>query len=94
MVLVKNPDRQFEGLPLIRLGKHFENIEDYQKRFENIPDILELDLLTIVGDVYFNRDITLRGHVILMCDQGELNLPERSVIENKVLTGSIKMAEL
>lgn len=93
-VLVKNPDRQFEGLPLIRLGKHFENIEDYQKRFENIPDILELDLLTIVGDVYFNRDITLRGHVILMCDQGELNLPERSVIENKVLTGSIKMAEL
>lgn len=93
-VLVKNPERQFEGLPLIRLGKHFENIEEYQKRFENIPDILELDLLTIVGDVYFNRDITLRGHVILMCEQGELNLPEQSVIENKVLTGSIKMAEL
>lgn len=93
-ILRKNPDRQFGGIPLIRLGKHFQTVEEYQNRFETIPDILELDLLTIVGDVYFGKGITLRGNVILVCDLGELHLPDNSVLENKVLTGSIKVGEL
>jgi UTP--glucose-1-phosphate uridylyltransferase len=93
-VLKKNPDRQFGGIPLIRLGDQFQTIEEYQNRFETIPDILELDLLTIVGNVYFGKNITLRGNVILVCEQGELHLPDNSLIENKVLTGSIQVGEL
>lgn len=93
-VLKKNPDRQFGGIPLIRLGNQFQTIEEYQNRFETIPDILELDLLTVVGNVYFGKNITLRGNVILVCEQGELHLPDNSLIENKVLTGSIQMGEL
>jgi len=93
-VLVKNPERQFSGLPMVRLGPYFQNYEDYQKRFETIPDMLELDLLTVVGDVTFGKHITLRGNVILVCEQGSLALPDGAVLENKVLTGSIKMGEL
>ncbi|MCP4751124.1 MAG: UTP--glucose-1-phosphate uridylyltransferase [Proteobacteria bacterium] len=93
-ILMKNPDRQFEGLPLIRLGESFETVEEYQKRFQSIPDILELDLLTIVGNVYFGKNITLRGNVILVCERGELHIPDQSLLENKVLTGNIKMGEL
>ncbi|MDT8447528.1 MAG: UTP--glucose-1-phosphate uridylyltransferase [bacterium] len=93
-VLVRNPERQFAGLPLIRLGPYFKNFEDYQQRFETIPDILELDLLTVVGDVTFGSHITLRGNVILVCEQGGLQLPDGTTLENKVLTGSIKMGEL
>lgn len=29
-------------------------------RFENIPDILELDHLTVMGDVMFGKNVTLR----------------------------------
>ncbi|OGG95436.1 MAG: hypothetical protein A2527_04835 [Candidatus Lambdaproteobacteria bacterium RIFOXYD2_FULL_50_16] len=93
-VLVKNPERQFEGLPLIRLGAYFQDLEAYAERFEEIPDILELDLLTIVGDLRFGKNVTLRGNVILVCEQGSLTLPEGTVLENKVMTGSIKMGEL
>jgi len=93
-VLVKNPERQFEGLPLIRLGENFQDVEEYQNRFQTIPDILELDLLTVVGNVHFGKNMTLRGNVILVCESGELHLPDNSLLENKVLTGNIKMGEL
>ncbi|MFH2129226.1 MAG: UTP--glucose-1-phosphate uridylyltransferase [bacterium] len=93
-ILMKNPERQFEGLPLIRLGENFQSIEDYQQRIQSIPDILELDLLTVVGNVYFGDNMTLRGNVILVCEDGELHLPDRSLIENKVMTGQIKLGEL
>ena len=93
-VLKKNPARQFEYLPLIRLGDYFETVEEYQKRFRTIPDILELDLLTVVGNVFFDRHVTLRGNVILVCDGDELFIPENTVLENKVLTGHIQVGEL
>ena len=89
-----NPDRGFSSLPLIRLGKYFANYDDYLERFESIPDLLDLDLLTIVGDVYFGKQITLKGNVILVSQQGKLSLPKGSIIENKVLTGSIEVGEL
>lgn len=92
--LVKNPNRQFDGLPLIRLGEYFKTVDEYQERLQSIPDILELDLLTVVGDISFGKDVTLRGNVILVCEQGELRIPRNSLLENKVLTGSIKMGEL
>ncbi|MBU3915209.1 UTP--glucose-1-phosphate uridylyltransferase [bacterium] len=93
-ILKKNPERQFSGIPLIRLGDSFQSVEEYQKRFKTIPDILELDLLTVVGDVHFGKNMTLRGNVILVCERGELVLPDNSLIENKVLTGSIRVGEL
>ncbi len=93
-ILMKNPERQFEGLPLIKLGENFQSVEEYQQRIQSIPDILELDLLTVVGNVYFGDNMTLRGNVILVCENGELHLPDQSLIENKVMTGQIKMGEL
>ena len=93
-VLVRNPARQFPELPMIRLGEFFKSYEQYQERFETIPDILDLDLLTVVGDVWFGADITLKGNVITVCDAGRLHLPRGSLLENKVLTGNIEIGEL
>ena len=39
-------------------------IQQFQKRFKKIPKIIELDHLTVTGDVYFGRNVTLRGTVI------------------------------
>lgn len=93
-ILKKNPERQFDGLPLIRLGENCQTIEEYKKRFQTIPDILELDLLTVVGSVYFGKNMTLRGNVIIVSDNGSLHLPDFTLLENKVITGNIKMGEL
>ena len=43
---------------------HLAQIQQFQKRFKKIPRILELDHLTVTGDVYFGRNVTLRGTVI------------------------------
>ena len=54
----------FENTPVIKLGDHFKKIQQFQKRFKKIPKIIELDHLTVTGDVYFGRNVTLRGTVI------------------------------
>lgn len=66
--LVLNESRMFETTPVIKLGDHFKKIQQFQKRFKKIPKIIELDHLTVTGDVYFGRNVTLRGTVIGMSD--------------------------
>lgn len=39
-------------------------VQQFQKRFKQIPHIIELDHLTVSGDVHFGRNIILRGTVI------------------------------
>lgn len=38
------------------------------RRFENIPDMLELDHLTVSGDVTFGKDVSLKvfKHIIIL----------------------------
>ena len=62
--LVINENRMFGTTPVIKLGDHFKKIAQFQKRFKKIPKIIELDHLTVTGDVYFGRNVTLRGTVI------------------------------
>ena len=37
-------------------------VQDFLKRFENIPDMLELDHLTVSGDVTFGKNVSLKVH--------------------------------
>jgi UTP--glucose-1-phosphate uridylyltransferase len=62
--LVVSEERMFGTTPVIKLGDHFKKIQQFQKRFKKIPKIIELDHLTVTGDVYFGRNVTLRGTVI------------------------------
>jgi UTP--glucose-1-phosphate uridylyltransferase len=62
--LVMNEARMFDNIPVIKLSDHFKKIANFQKRFKKIPKIIELDHLTVTGDVYFGRNVTLRGTVI------------------------------
>jgi UDP-N-acetylglucosamine pyrophosphorylase len=35
-------------------------VQDYLRRFESIPDMLELDHLTVSGDVTFGKNVSLK----------------------------------
>lgn len=35
-------------------------VQDFLTRFENIPDMLELDHLTVSGDVTFGKNVSLK----------------------------------
>jgi UTP--glucose-1-phosphate uridylyltransferase len=78
----------FETTPVIKLGDHFKKIQQFQARFKKIPKIIELDHLTVTGDVYFGRNVTLRGTVISAlileaCTLGLLVLTRFTVVANE-----------
>lgn len=59
--LVMSPQRMFPTTPLVKLGEnHFAKVKEFLSRFANIPDIIELDHLTVCGDVTFGRGVSLR----------------------------------
>ncbi|KAJ8463030.1 hypothetical protein ONZ51_g10525 [Trametes cubensis] len=90
--LVINPNRMFETTPVIKLGDHFKKIQQFQKRFKKIPTIIELDHLTVTGDVYFGRNVTLRGTVIIVANEGQrIDIPDGCVLENRLLSGNLNM---
>ncbi|KAM5533348.1 hypothetical protein V8D89_013022 [Ganoderma adspersum] len=93
--LVINPQRMFETTPVIKLGDHFKKIAQFQKRFKKIPTIIELDHLTVTGDVYFGRNVTLRGTVIVVANEGQsIHIPDGCVLENRLLSGNLNLIEL
>lgn len=59
--LVMSPERMFPTTPLVKLGdNHFAKVKEYLSRFANIPDLMELDHLTVSGDVTFGRGVSLK----------------------------------
>lgn len=59
--LVMSPQRMFPTTPLVKLGEnHFSKVKEFLGRFANIPDIIELDHLTVSGDVTFGKSVSLR----------------------------------
>ncbi|KAJ7217916.1 UTP--glucose-1-phosphate uridylyltransferase [Mycena pura] len=93
--LVPNPERMFATVPVIKLGDHFKKIQQFQKRFKTIPTIIDLDHLTVTGDVYFGRNVTLRGTVIVVANEGQrIDIPDGCVLENRLLSGNFTMIEL
>ncbi|KAJ3763981.1 UTP-glucose-1-phosphate uridylyltransferase [Lentinula raphanica] len=90
--LVINEQRMFETTPVIKLGDHFKKIQQFQKRFKKIPKIIELDHLTVTGDVYFGRNVTLRGTVIVVANEGQrIDIPDGCILENRLLSGNLNM---
>lgn len=92
--LTINPKRVFPGLPLIKLGPQFKKVNNFLARFESMPSILELDHLTVSGDVKFGRNVTLKGTVIIIANEGEhIDIPHGSVLENKIVTGNLRILD-
>jgi len=93
--LVLNKLRQFDTSPVIKLGDHFKKIAQFQKRFKTIPHVIELDHLTVTGDVYFGRNVTLRGTVIIVANEGQkITIPDGCILENRLLSGNLTMIDL
>ncbi|KAI8377461.1 UTP--glucose-1-phosphate uridylyltransferase family [Radiomyces spectabilis] len=92
--LVVNPKRMFSNVPLVKLGDHFKKVSNFLNRFKTIPHILELDHLTVTGDVTFGAHVELRGTVIIVANHGErIDIPSGSLLENKVVTGNLRILD-
>lgn len=60
-----NPSLIAMPLPTIKLGKEFTAIDEYVRRIpihqQHTANIAELEHLTVAGDVYIGKNVTLKG---------------------------------
>lgn len=64
------------------------------KRFASIPDILELDHVTVSGNVTFGRGVILKGTVIIIANHGDrIDIPSGALLENKIVSGNLRILE-
>lgn len=87
--------RNFKTTPLIKLGdKHFAKVHEFLKRFDAIPGMLELDHLTVSGDVTFGSNIILKGTVIIIANHGDrIDIPSGAILENKIVSGNLRILD-
>jgi len=92
--LFVNPHRVFPTVPLVKLGDNYKKVSDYVARLKGIPDVLELDQLTVSGDVTFGAGVQLKGTVIIVANHGSrIDIPDGSVLENKVVSGNLRILD-
>ncbi|XP_071962657.1 UTP--glucose-1-phosphate uridylyltransferase-like isoform X2 [Antedon mediterranea] len=86
--------RQFPSTPLIKLGTHFDKVRSFLSRFADIPDMLDLDHLTVSGDVTFGKGVILKGTVIIIANHGDrIDIPSGSLLENKIVSGNLRILD-
>jgi UTP--glucose-1-phosphate uridylyltransferase len=92
--LVMNPKREFGTTPVVKLGDQFGKVAEYKRRFKSVPDMVELDHLTVCGDVTFGAGVKLAGTVIIVANHGEqIDIPDGTVLENKVVSGNLRILD-
>ncbi|KAL7638922.1 UNVERIFIED_CONTAM: hypothetical protein RMT77_010456 [Armadillidium vulgare] len=93
--LIMSPLRMFPTTPLVKLGpNHFGKVKDYLSRFQSIPDMLELDHITVSGDVTFGKGVSLKGTVIIIANHGDrIDIPPGAVLENKIVSGNLRILD-
>jgi len=92
--LIMNPNRTFPTVPIVKLGNNFKNVSDFLRRLGGKVNILELDQLTVSGDVTIGRDVVLKGTVIIVANDGcRIDIPNGSVLEDKVVTGNLRVLD-
>ncbi|CAD6194071.1 unnamed protein product [Caenorhabditis auriculariae] len=92
--LTLSQQRSFPTTPLVKLGSSFDKVKDFLSRFNGSPDLLELDHLTVSGDVWFGKDVSLKGTVIIIANHGDrIDIPPGSILENKIVSGNLRILE-
>lgn len=90
-----NPLRPIPDVPLVKLGKdNFQKVHDFMARFKSMPDIVELSHLTVSGDVNFGKNVILKGTVIIIANLGShIDIPDGAELENKIISGNLRILE-
>lgn len=93
--LIMNSLRSFPTVPLVKLGDtHFSKVRDFLSRFASIPDMVELNHLTVSGDVTFGNGVSLKGTVIIIANHGErIDIPSGAILENKIVSGNLRILD-
>jgi UTP--glucose-1-phosphate uridylyltransferase len=88
--LIVHPDRIAANLPdtiIIKLDPlYYGNIDLFEERFKDgIPSLIECESLTVEGDVFFEKNIIIKGNAtIKKSGTGKGKIKEGSVLKNTI----------
>lgn len=93
--LIVSPKRTFPNTPILSLDeKYFKTVAKASARFKGIPDLIELDLLIVTGDVTFGQGVILKGTVVIVANEGcKIDIPNGAILENNVIEGDLRIGE-
>ena len=92
--LVVSPRREIASPPVIKLGPEFAHLAGYRERLPYLPDCVDLEHLTVSGNVFFGKGVVLKGTVIIVAENGSrIDIPDGSVLEDKVVTGHLRIVD-
>ncbi len=80
--IARNSSRNQKPLPLINWKDPFTNLDEFQKRIPIIPEMQELELLEMEGDVCFEGNVSLKGRVTLVGREKPVRIPTGTCLEN------------
>jgi len=77
--------------PMVSLSSNYDDVKAFHARFKHIPDMLNLDALTVIGDVWFGARVVLKGTVEIRAKSGEsLHVPDGALIhDRRILDGAM-----
>ena len=81
--LVRNKERKAAHLPEIIFGSPLDQVDRFKECFSVIPDLLELELLEMAGQVYFSGSASLKGEVTLKAVNKKLSIENGKRIEDE-----------
>ncbi|CAM9613525.1 unnamed protein product [Choristocarpus tenellus] len=93
--LVMSGEHSDLNTPLVKLGREFSYVEEYLRRIPHgVPNIAQLDHLTVAGDVVFGENVTLKGTVIIVANEGSvIMIPDGTVLRDSVVTGNLRILD-
>jgi UTP--glucose-1-phosphate uridylyltransferase len=85
--LFRNPEVQTDAIRIQLDPRYFKRIDDFDNRFrQGMPSLLACEAITVVGDVYFGKNITIIGSVtITNPGPGQAVIPDGAVIKQDLI---------
>ena len=89
-----SPRREAASPPVIKLGPEFAHLAGYSERLPHLPDCVDLEHLTVSGNVFFGKGVVLKGTVIIVAESGaRIDVPDGAVLEDKVVSGALRIVD-
>ena len=85
--------RHAPDAPLAAPPPGLTDLDAYTSCVPFVPDCLFLDHLTVSGCVRFGKGVVLRGTVIIVAGEGGIDVPAGSLLENKIITGALRILD-
>ncbi|MGB5157037.1 UTP--glucose-1-phosphate uridylyltransferase [Desulfobacterium sp. N47] len=85
--LIINPARKLMEIRIHLDPKYYSKIDQFNDRFkEGVPSLIECESLSIIGDVYFEKDVKIAGNVTIKNTGNNPAVITKNSIINKDLT--------